>query len=211
MATSEINIASNAIIRLGGDPIATFSDGGEPGGNKHGVIAGNLFPNIRNALLRSHPWNSAVRRVQLAPLVPTPLFGYSNQFALPGEWLRTLDINDIRADHADFRMETSGTTRVILFSAEQVNLRYIWRNEDVTTWDALLALAMELQMAVAMCYPVTLSFELRNDLRGELDGIMRQARAVDGQEESQQTFGDFPILNSRHASRSGEFERFRGE
>lgn len=211
MATSEINIASNAIIRLGGEPISSFSDGGAPGGNKHGVIAGNLWPEVRDAALRSHPWNCAVKRVKLAPMTEKPAFGYSNQFALPGDWLRVLDINDNQQYDPDFRVETYGSTRVLLVSKESVNLRYIYRNEDVSKWDSMLVIATELMMAVAMCYPVTLSFQLRNDLRAELDGVLRQARAINGQEEAQQQFGDFPLLESRYASRSGKFDHWRGE
>jgi hypothetical protein len=196
MSASVISICSNALLRVGADPINAFTDGNGANEIARGRLCENLWPSIRDSLLRSHPWNCAVKREKLAPLSAVPAFNYTKQFQLPADWLRTLDINDVPTNDYDFRMEGGK----ILVNTDVLNLRYIFRNEEPSSWDALLIECAELQMAAAIAYPLTKSMSLKQELRAEAARLLKQARAVDGQEESQQTFGDSPLLNSRYAN-----------
>lgn len=193
--TSPITISSNALLRVGANPINAFTDGND-GTIKRGRICENLWPTIRDALLRSHPWNCAVKRITLSPTVDAPAFNYGRKFTLPADWLRTLDINDIPSEDYDFRIEG----RELLTNASVVNLRYIFCNEDVTSWDSLLIECAELEMAAAIAYAITKSTSLKQEFRDEVMRLKKQARAVDGQEESAQTFGDSPLLQSRYSN-----------
>jgi len=196
MSASVINICSNALLRIGADPINAFTDGNSKNEIARGRLCENLWPSTRDSLLRSHPWNCAVKRLKLAPLSAAPAFNYTKQFQLPADWLRTLDINDVPTNDYDFRMEGGK----ILVNTDTLNLRYIFRNEEPSSWDALLVECAELLMAGAIAYPITKSMSLKQELRAEAARLLKQARAVDGQEESQQTFGDSPLLNSRYAN-----------
>ena len=196
MSASVINICSNALLRIGADPINAFTDGNSANEIARGRLCQNLWPSVRDSLLRSHPWNCAVKRLKLAPLSAAPAFNYTKQFQLPADWLRTLDINDVPTNDYDFRMEGGK----ILVNTDTLNLRYIFRNEEPSSWDALLVECAELLMAGAIAYPITKSMSLKQELRAEAARLLKQARAVDGQEESQQTFGDSPLLNSRYAN-----------
>ncbi len=198
MAT-DVSVCSNALLMLGENPINSFTEGAVSGGLDRARIAQNLWPTVRNALLRSHPWNCAKARVSLSPEATTPAFGYTYQYVLPSKWLRNVEINGVKVDEVDYEVETAGETtgKRLLVNEATLNLKYIWRNEDVTSWDPLLVDCAELAMAMRMAYPITQSVSLRDHYANELFEKLKRARSVDGQDDSPATFGSFEILTAR--------------
>lgn len=188
MAVSEVTICSNALLMLGGNPINDLSE------NTDGaILAANLWPQVRDEVLRSHPWNCATKRVVLAPEVSAPEFDYSHQFILPGDWLRTVSCG-MRGYEHDYRVEGGR----ILANRNVLYLRYIWRNEVVASWDSILIHVMTLAMAARMAYGITKSTSMEAQRIQEYEMALRHAKAVDGQEDPPETFGDFPLLTSRY-------------
>lgn len=192
MATA-VSICSNALIMLGESPISSFDDGATPGGLERARIAQNLWPSVRDSLLRSHPWNCALKRVVLSPETEAPAFGSTHQFALPGDWLRNHEINGVAADQVDYVVEG----RRLLMDGATCYLRYIYQNDDPESWDSMLVHCAELAMAVAMAYAITQSDGREDRLRAQLIEELRKARAVDGQDDSPAQFGSFEILGAR--------------
>jgi hypothetical protein len=76
-------------------------------------------------------------------------------------------------------------------------LRYIWRNENPATWDDMLVWGMTMSMKAVMAYPITQSASLEQLVDAALKDVLKQARAVDGQDDPPQQLGDSPLLNSR--------------
>lgn len=187
MAVSNVSICSNALVGLGSDPINAFS------GSDFATAAGSLFPQVRDRILRGHPWNCAVKRVALAPDVATPAFDYAYQFTLPGDWIRTLQVG-LYGSEIDYKTEG----RKILADADTLYLRYIYRNEDPATWDTLLIEVMTQAMAATMAYAVTQSTSKEEMEINKLRMMLKEARAVDGQDDPPGEFGDFPLLQSRY-------------
>lgn len=186
MAT-RVSIASNALLILGAQTINSLDEGSD-----RASLASNLYDSLRDDLLRSHPWNCAVKRVILAPDSETPAFDYSAQFTLPADWLKTISVGPDGYE-VDYKHESGK----ILCNGTSLSLRYIFRNEVEATWDAMLVRAMELKMASEMAYPITGSASMADVMYQKLQRHMKQARAVDGQDDPPQTFGDFPLLQSR--------------
>jgi hypothetical protein len=187
MATS-VSICSNALLMLGAKPISDFDENLD-----RARLASNLYESARDQVLRSHPWNCATKRVILAPMVDAPAFGYAYQFPLPGDWLRNQAVTDNQVN-IDFKAEG----RTILADVPALYLRYTFRNEDASTYDAMLIDALTLFMASRMAYPITQSTSLKAEKLQEFKDLIKSARAVDGQDEPPQTFGDFPLLASRY-------------
>lgn len=188
MATSDVQICSNGLLLLGAQTINSFDDPSD-----RATLVANLWPNARDAILRSHPWNCAIKRVQLAPDAAAPAFNdWSYQFAVPGDFLRLLSIG-VRDENCEYAIEG----RKILFDESLLNLRYVYRNEDVTTWDALLVEAAEAYMAMTCAYPITKSPSVQETMSKLWEFKLRQARSIDGQENPPETLGDFPLLNAR--------------
>lgn len=190
MATAT-SICSNAVLMLGGKSINDIYLQVED----RAVLAANLYPAARDAVLRSHPWNCAIKRVSLAPDVTTPAFDWSYQFSQPGDWLRTLSIGE-RGIPTSYVTEG----RKFLSNDNPLLVRYIFRNDNEATWDAMLIEAMTLAMRAIMTYPITLSSALASANGAEFEAFVRRARSIDGMEDPPETLGDFRLLNSRFSS-----------
>lgn len=189
MATSEVQICSNALLLLGADPINSFDDESD-----RALLVSNLWPNALDAILRSHPWNCALGRVQLAPDAAAPAFDYAYQFTLPGECLRVLSVGE-KGENPDYELNK----RKILYDEALLNLRFIERNEDIPSWDALLVQAAEAYMAMTCAYPITKSASMFEAMTKLWEFKLRQARTIDGQENPPEEFGDFPLLTARRS------------
>lgn len=185
--SSAVSICSNALQRLGGKPISSFEDG-----TVHAGLAANLWPGVRDALLRSHPWNCATKRVILAPAAESPAFDYSHKFLLPGDWLKTLQVGK-RGMVPSFQVEG----RCILSSTTQLPLVYIFRNENTATWDDSLVNAATLAMAAAMAYPVTASASMRDSMLQEAQFELKRAKADDGQDNPPEEFEASDLIHAR--------------
>jgi hypothetical protein len=190
--TTSVSIASNALLMLGAQPINDFNEDSD-----RARLASNLYDPARDLLLRSHPWNCAIKRVVLSPDTDVPAFGYSYQFTLPGDWLRTLSVGDYGAE-IDYRIEG----RKILADDSVLYLRYIFRNDQESTWDTMLIDAMTKTMSATMAYAITQSTSKEELEFKKLEMALKQARAVDGQEDPPETLGDFRLLAARSSGRS---------
>lgn len=188
---SPVSICANALLLLGAKPIASFEESSAPSNVDRALLCSNLYPMVRLAILRAHPWNCAIKRVQLSPDATAPAFGFTYRFALPGDWLRTLAVGD------GFALDYRSEGRFLLANDSVFPLTYI---ADVleSDWDALLVRAVTEAMAVRLAYPVTASTSLEQLRYQELQATMKEARAVDGQDDPPETFGALgPLMGSR--------------
>lgn len=189
MATG-VSICSNALLMLGAQTINDFQEPVD-----RAKIAANLYPTIRDELLRTHPWNCTIKRVLLAPNATPPSFGYDNQFELPADFLRVLEVGE-----AGMQIDYLVEGRSILANATSIELRYVYLNDVENTWDASLVGLLTLAMAAAMAYPITQSAALQANFEQKLVMAKKVARAVDGQEDPPQTLGDERLYSARHGA-----------
>jgi hypothetical protein len=144
MAASETDICNLALGHLGERPITSLAED---------TVAGracNLhYAATRDELLRSHRWNFAQDRKVLSRLAQAPAFGWSHQYALPDDCLRVLEVNgsemgDVISD--EFIIEG----RNILTDADAVNLVFIRRTADVSTFDALFVEIFAVKLGIKL-------------------------------------------------------------
>lgn len=193
MAT-DVSICSNALLRLGAAPINSFDEADPNGSNiQRARLCSNLWPTVRQQVLRAHPWNCATTRVLLSPDTTAPAFGFAYRFLRPSDWLRTLQIGI--DENCTPRYRTEG--RYLLCDETALPMVYVFDNAVPGTYDATLIGAMELAMTVALAYPVTKSIEVEANKQRELAQAMQMARTIDGQDDPAETLGDFPLLMSR--------------
>lgn len=186
MATG-VSICSNALLMLGAQTINDFNEPVD-----RAKLAANLYPTIRDDLLRTHPWNCTIKRALLAPDATPPAFGYANQFELPADFVRVLEVGQ-----AGMQIDYLVEGRSILADATSLQLRYVYLNEVENTWDASLVGLLTLAMACAMAYPITQSSALQAAFEQKLAMAKKVARAVDGQEDPPQTLGDERLYAAR--------------
>lgn len=192
---SEVSICSNALMMLGKDPISSLDEDSD-----RARYCANLWPLLRDWLLRKHFWNCAMKRVLLSPLNKAPAFEYTAQFPIPPDFLRVYQVGHPKAVITDFQIETGESgSRVILANASALPLRYVFRNENPDYWDAGLVHVAIHHMAALLAYPVTQSTTLRDSMKQDAMRELREAKAIDGQENPSETFGEeFPLLAGRY-------------
>ncbi len=188
--TSPVAICSNALLLLGKSPISSFEEG-----NDRARYASNLYPMAKPDLLRAHPWNFSCKRVLLSPLVTPPAFGFTAQFQLPGDYVRLVQVGYPGRGCPDFAMEDGK----ILANATALPLRYVYDADNEATWDSKMVFLAVRRMAWELAYPVTQSTTLRDSMEAAYIKALREAKAIDAQENPSETLGDdFPLIQGRY-------------
>jgi hypothetical protein len=184
---------------LGGKAISDLNEA-----NDRARLASNLFEPVRDYVFQCHPWKCATKRVNLSPDVAAPAFDWSFQFTLPSDFLFPLSVGE-EGGECEYLIETGPAGQLVLLSDENpVKLRYIWRNTNPALWEAVLVWGMTVAMKAVMAYPVTASTSMEELVDNALVGVLKRARAVDGQMGTPQTLGDSPLLNSRFIGGVGD-------
>ena len=176
MAT-EVSICSNALRRLGDDPITSLTDDTE-----RARLCNSFYADTRDAVLRLHPWNFAITRASLAKLATAPAYGFANQFSLPTNpyCLRVLGM-----EYEDyiFKIENVATHgRVLLTDEATANILYVARITDTNLFDAMFVDVLTQKLAVDLAYPVTNSTTLQTQMQKVFEKKLSEARSIDGQE-----------------------------
>ncbi|QTO42183.1 hypothetical protein [Burkholderia latens] len=186
--TSEVSICAAALTELGDKPISSFLDPTDAA-----RACSIIYPFVRDEVLRVG-WNSCTGRVLLAPLAETPAFDYPYQFQLPADWLRTIQVGR-RGDSLGYAAEGLR----ILAHVQALPLVYVRRNDVVSTWESTLIGVMRAAMRAALAYPITQSASMKQLEEQKLIAILKQAKALNGQDDDTETLGDFPLIASRIA------------
>src|SRR5210317_2378918 len=116
--SSVVQICNIALTNVGETKIAALNEE-----NERARVVNLRYEDCRDSVLRSHPWNCAVHRVELSADVTAPAWGYAKRFALPADCLRVLDIENYFEEY-----EVEG--RYILTDSTAVKLKYIKKITD---------------------------------------------------------------------------------
>lgn len=189
-ATSEVQICSNALLLLGASTISSFSED-----NDRARLCSNLWPMVRDATLRSHPWNCAMKRVALAPDAVGPDFDWAYQFTLPGDWLRVWSVGRDEDSPIEFMVENGK----VLMDEAICYLRYIQALADVSRYDSMLVSALTMAMEAALAYPITKSKSQQDSSTQRYINALKMARTVDGQEGTGERSPDSVLITVRGA------------
>ena len=189
--TTPVSICSSALLMLGDNPINSFSDPTD-----RARMAAATWDQARDFVLRSHPWNCAVKRVTLAPTTTAPAFEWSYAFTLPGDCLRVLSVG-LDGERPPYKVEG----REILMMTNVCQLRYVWRNDNPATWDSMLVWGMTNVMRSIFAYGLTQSGSLEQLVQQVLQPLIRQAQAVDGSEDENEALDDSPLIAARYIGR----------
>lgn len=178
MTTTNVSICNEALNMIGAKSIISFDDN-----NENARRCASIYDSTRKALLRMHPWSFAKKRTQLAPVVTHPTFGYANAFPLPNDFMRVIDAGDL-----DFEIEG----RHILANCSLINLVYVFDNDNEQTWDSLFCECLALYMVRKLAKPITGSQAEADSAWQQLQMLLKQARAINGQEKPSPDFVAYP-------------------
>jgi hypothetical protein len=184
---SVIDVCNRALDKLGQSPITSLEDG-----NKAANLCNRTWPVVRNRLLRSYPWNFAVKRDSTAPESDTPSWGATYQHSLPADCLRLIEILDVRTTE----YEVEGNK--ILCDDEVLYIRYIREVTDPNEFDALFLDAAASLMAFEMCEALTQSNTKKDVLWNEYNENFAIARRIDAQVNPISQFEEDSWIEARY-------------
>jgi len=176
--SSETDVANVALRLVGQTAITDRTDG-----STNGNIIDDIFDDIRDDLLRYNPWNFATKRAELVKSSTIPAFEFDFAYPLPADWIRTITIHSNDAGHGAVlhRMELINNQRAILVSAEQLFIRYIYREKDPNVWSSDFRRAVSLAIARDLAVPIASSNTLQEQLDKQFNKAMNRARGTDAQ------------------------------
>jgi hypothetical protein len=156
MASSQLQVCNLALGRLGASAILDIN-----AAQKEAQACKLFYQTALDEVLRTHPWNFAVRRQTLTAESEDPSFGWTNAYVLPSDCLRVLDLNDLHesADPPHWQIEG----RSLLCDQDEAHIRYITRDADPTHYDALFVAAFAAKLS-ALIAKITEVMALRNQL-----------------------------------------------
>lgn len=200
----ELEVANVALGMIGEPPVVSLAE------NVETARALNLrLPIARDAVLRSHFWNFAIRRSELTALPTAPAFGFDTQFNLPADWLRMAAVNPGQhgahaiTSQTDYAIEGD---QLLIRGTDVARIIYVAREEDLTRWDALATEALAARLASELAVAVTQNRALGDQLQRLYRDKLAEARSVDAMDEPPKAieanewvasrFGTFPFLET---------------
>jgi len=181
-------IANIALAELGADLIIDIDDG-----SRNAKICKARYPDVRDAVLRSHPWNCATFRFSLPAEGTAPAFGFSAQYPLPTEpyCLRVLQL-----ENPAIKWKVEGR-KILTNAGSPLRGLYIGLvGEDF--YDALLTHAVAMRLGAAIAYRLTTSQTQVERMSKLFQDALREARSIDAQEGSPDDLADSELLVSRY-------------
>lgn len=196
----ETDVINTAARLVGAEPITSITDG-----TKTANVASDIYDELRDYLLRSHPWNFATKRVQLARSATAPTFEFDYAYVLPADWLRTISVHDNDAGHGTlfYRMEQVGDQLVLVASSDQVYLRYVARVEDPNLMALDFRRTLEVSLARDFAIPLASSNTLHESLSSQAQRLLAQARSSDAMGGSPEQRPRGSWASSRGGRRNG--------
>jgi len=173
--TSRTEIANLALAELGFPAVLDV----DVDATKAARIMKLIFNSTSDALLRSHPWNFAMKRQTLALDAAAPAHGYTKQYALPSDFRRL-----VRVNVDDYRVEGK---RLLTDQGGSIELLYIRSVADPNDFDAMYIRALATKMAQLAAFALTGRVDETVRMGNAHELAMQDARTVDGQENPAET------------------------
>ncbi len=190
---SETDICNMALMKVGAKPlISTLTEKTD-----NARLCNTFYDAVRDAVLRSHPWNCAIHRKTITALTEDPDSDFDHQYQLPtNPWcLRILQVGELVEQPTIWNVEG----RRLLTNQDSPSIVYIKRITDTNEFDSLLIDAFVLKLAIKIAMPLSTDARLVKNLVDELESIsLPEARSIDGQEQSVQRMQVDEWTNARY-------------
>ena len=170
---SRVSIANLALTVLGADRITSLEDNSE---NARRLNA--IYDQCLEDVLRAHPWNFAINRTLLAELSTAPIFGYENEFQLPADCLRVIEVNDGSTVITKFLIEG----RKLMADDETVYIKYIAKITDPNQYTSQFLFVFSSRLAAELAYAITNNKSTQEEMFNLYMQRLQTAKEVDAQE-----------------------------
>lgn len=180
---SVVDICNEAMDLLGAATITALTEN-----SKEARLCNRRFETVRDAVLRSHPWNTAIRRASLARDTDAPAFGFTYQYTLPTDpyclrvlsfWNSNVD-SEVAAYDSQVMFKIEG--RKVLSNEGTCKITYLARVTDTEEYDSLLSSTIAHKLAAETAYAITGSTSVSQAMQQLYEVRLREARSIDAME-----------------------------
>jgi len=172
VALTKFDICSRALIGLDRESISSFSDD-----SKEAEVASLLYEGVYHSELSSYQWNFATTTIEISREVATPTdTNWTYQFALPSDWLRTINVTDPNGNDIDYT-ERGGK---VLANGERAFLLY----QAIIVESSLPAYfvdSLQARLKAEFAEPLSGEGNVIDRAWGEYDRKVKAARKIDAQ------------------------------
>lgn len=168
MAT-ETDIVNQGLLLLGASQIGSLSES-----SPNAIAANLIYADTRDALIRTYMWKFAIRRVQLNASGTPPIFGRSNAYDLPSDYLALLPpYPEDNLEQLDWIVENG---QIVTDCSEPLDVRYIAQVTDTTKFDPLFRKALSAALALELAEQITQSNTKIANISTIFSNVVRDAR-----------------------------------
>lgn len=171
VSTSNVEVCNLALTKIGEEPIISLTED-----SKAGRLCNLHFNRTRNMTLRSHSWNFAIKREDLAKSTTDPEYKFTAKFALPVDLIRLLDTNLL--NDQDYKVEG----KFILVNADSIKIKYIYEVTDPSEFDELFIETLSCKLAAELAIPLADNVNLADFMYQQYAAKLRTARSIDATE-----------------------------
>jgi hypothetical protein len=180
--SSEVQIARLALQSIGDRfDIASLTEA-SPEAEQVNLV----FDNVRDMVLREHPWKFARKYSTPASLSGVVPGNWDYMFSYPSDALRVLRIvNPLGDDQPPIRFEiarNSSDARVILCNESEPTLEYTQQITDPQQFDPQFITALAYRLAQYIAMPITGDRQIMADMKQLADAEISKAQATDANE-----------------------------
>jgi len=213
--TGPVAICNLALIQVSQDFVSNIET--PPVGDDTAALCKKLYPQVRRETLRSHPWNFAIKRIQLAKDGTSPIFGFDARYALPADFIRYLTRHDELGtpltsafiEGVDYQLEDGFfLTSSTVTTGSVLNMRYIFDQEDINKWDPLAIDLFVVNLALKLAAKFKSNPRAIAKLKDDLRDVKAEAKAIDGQERPPRRIQHSKFLQARRSRQSTSADKF---
>lgn len=176
MAYTPFAVSETAICNLAGStldevPLASINDD-----TVWGRFCARNYAQVRDEVIRSHPWSCLVTRAALSADISAPAFGWAYQYTLPTDCLRLLPLrnSDGYWNGQPMRYELE-SRKILTDAAAPLYIRYVRGDNDTTKFDPHLVRVIAQSLALYGAQRITGKGSYVNKAGEFLSGAMQQA------------------------------------
>ena len=185
---SAIDLASNALLLIGDNPISSFDDAGAGA-----QTAGALYPDTKRRVLSEHPWSFALKQQRLNKLSQKPdtLTNYTNAFPIPPDLIRLWNLQP----WSDYMIVGD----LIYTNQTELLATYVYDVDEVQFPPHMIK-AMEYTLAADFSISIMENEKLATLFTEKALLFTSKAMATDSQNRPQSAIMDSPLVSVRFGS-----------
>ncbi|MBL0690548.1 MAG: hypothetical protein JJV93_02730 [Alphaproteobacteria bacterium] len=186
---NDIDICSQALIRLGSQPIQSFDDS-----TVASQIASNLYNNTRDFVFSIYPWRFTKRSLQLVKMLDkTDNSNY--YFELPKDCIRLIQVSSVESSPLLIDYKING--RKIFTTSNTVYIMYITAVDEIDFPIYFTQVLID-RLAMTFAIPLTQDSSLHYLHSKAFDISFAHGRQIDSQQDGLTVVQDNTLLHSRN-------------